>query len=610
MLARQNEDGGWSSADGLPSDAYASGQALVRLSESGLAPNSSAYERGVRYLLESQKPDGSWRLETRSRPVQEYFDNGDPHGKHQFISTPASCWAVAALAAALEPAAAEEAAAEPVDVLIRGGTIVDGTGNPAYRGDLAIRGDRIEAVGRIPDDTPGARVIDARGLVVAPGFIDMHSHSDMTLFEDGAAMSKVAQGVTTDVLGEDESGGPSQGKRPPKTVKAGGKTLEWTTLGGYFDALEQSGIAINVASYVGLGTLLGCVKGDALDRPTSDELAEVKKLLDAAMDEGAFGLSTMLAGPRELKVTTDDLVALAEVIRRHGGIYSSHIRNEGTEVLAAIDEAIAVGERGGVPVDILHIKIADQVLWGKMDQIVAKIEDARRRGVNVQANIYPYTRGNNNLVTIIPPWAARGGQGGAARPSERSFAARPAQGRDPRRPARLVRPLQGDRRRLVENAHQRQIESQEHRVRRQDDGRHPRGEGESGGEGESERGRPARPLLRLSRRGGRFRLHDLRPSHRGGHEPRPEAALVFDRLRRLGLGRGGNSPPGASAPANFGAFPRVLGVYVRERRLLTIEDAIRKMTSLNATKLGIQDRGLLLRGHVRRRDRFRSQDRH
>ncbi len=150
---------------------------------------------------------------------------------------------------------------EPFDVLIRGGKIVDGTGNPWFPGDVAIRGDRIEAVGRLAPETTANGVIDATGLIVAPGFVDMHSHSDMTLLEDGSAQSKIRQGVTTEILGEDTSAGPSKGKRPPRSVTHDGATLIWTTLGGYFDALERQGIAVNVASYVGLGTLLECVQG-------------------------------------------------------------------------------------------------------------------------------------------------------------------------------------------------------------------------------------------------------------------------------------------------------------------------------------------------------------
>ncbi|MDR3619622.1 MAG: amidohydrolase family protein [Paludisphaera borealis] len=593
VLARQNEDGGWSSADKLPSDAYASGQALVRLSESGVSPGSPAFERGVRYLLESQQPDGSWRMETRAKPVQEYFDNGDPHGKHQFISTPATCWAVAALAVAIRPEA-EEAGAGPVDVLIRGGTIVDGSGNPAYQGDVAVRGDRIEAVGRIPAGTPARRVINAAGLVVAPGFIDMHSHSDMTLFEDGAGTSKVSQGVTTEVLGEDSSGGPSLGKLHPKRVKFGDKTFEWTTLGGYFDALERSKIAPNVASYVGLGTLLGCVTGDALDRPTAAHLEELKTLLDDAMSEGAFGLSTMLAGPRELKVTTDDLVALVDVVRRHGGIFSSHMRNEGTDVFAAIDEAITIGERGDVPVDILHLKIADQAFWGKMDQVVARIEDARRRGVNVQANIYPYTRGNNDLVTIIPPWAHEGGK-----------TALLARLKDPSQRDRLKAEIRDglpgwyDHYKAVGGDWSRMLVSARLTPK------NAAFEGKTmdvilAARAKSSPDQAKADLLDLFldfliEEGGSVSTiyahhteEDMNLALR-----QPWCSIGSD---GLALAVEGSLRRGHPHPRSFGTFPRVLGVYVRERRLLTVEDAVRKMSSLNAAKLGIQDRGLLRAG--------------
>ena len=170
--------------------------------------------------------------------------------------------------------------------------------------------------------------------------------------------------------------------------------------------MQQRAIAVNVASYVGLGTLLECVQGDSLARPGPREIAAMQELLDEAMRR-ALGLSTMLASARELAVTTDDIVELCRVVKRHGGIYSSHIRNEGTEVFAAVKEAISIGERAQIPVDIIHLKIAEQSLWGRMDEVIELIDKARRAGVNVQANVYPYTRGNNDLVSIIPPWHTR-----------------------------------------------------------------------------------------------------------------------------------------------------------------------------------------------------------
>ena len=233
------------------------------------------------------------------------------------------------------------------DLVIRNGHVVDGTGNPWSRGDVAIRGDRIVAVGVVPPEALAKCTIDATGLVVAPGFIDAHSHSDWVLFEDGDASSKIRQGVTTDILGEDRSGGPHRGRLAPRAVEVGDETVQLTSLDDYFRAIEQSGTAINVASYVGLGNVWACVMGDSFDRPTQDQLREMESILDDAMREGALGLSTMLAAPQEMVSTVDDLADLARVVARYNGTYASHIRSEGIDVLAAIGEAIEVGRRSG-----------------------------------------------------------------------------------------------------------------------------------------------------------------------------------------------------------------------------------------------------------------------
>src|SRR5262245_45339867 len=254
------------------------------------------------------------------------------------------------LAIAFAGPIADIGAAEPqYDLLIRNGRIVDGSGNPWFHGDVAVRGDRVAAVGRVP---PGAarREIDAKGLVVAPGFIDMHSHSDFVLLEDGDAQSKIRQGVTTEVLGEGQSAGPNKGKLSAQRATFRGETITWTTLGGYFDAIEKAGVSVNVASYVGADNVWESVLGKSHARPTADQHNQMKSLVEEAMKDGAFGLSTMLAMPPGSLAMTEDLVELCKVVAKYRGIYSTHNRHEGTDVLAAIREAIAIGERAGVPV--------------------------------------------------------------------------------------------------------------------------------------------------------------------------------------------------------------------------------------------------------------------
>ena len=247
--------------------------------------------------------------------------------------------------------------------------------------------------------------------MVAPGFVDAHSHSDWTLFEDGNAPSKVRQGVTTEVLGEDQSGGPNRGKRPAKVVTIRGTAVRIASLGDYLAAVERSGVAINVASYVGLGNVWGGVMGDSFDRPTAAQLDEMAAVLDEAMRDGALGLSTMLAAPQEMVATTDDLVQLGRVVRHHGGSYASHVRGEGLEVIKAIGEAIEVGERAGVPVEITHLKIAETTLWGRMPEIIALIEAARRGG-STSGRTCIRTRG---AITTWPRSSRPGLTKGAAR---------------------------------------------------------------------------------------------------------------------------------------------------------------------------------------------------
>jgi N-acyl-D-amino-acid deacylase len=478
-------------------------------------------------------------------------------------------------------------AAEPeYDLLVRGGRVVDGTGNPWFVGDVAITGDRIVAVGRVPEGK-AKRVIDAKGLVVAPGFIDMHSHSDDLLLEDGHAQSKIRQGVTTEVLGEGRSAGPLVGKLTARKFKVRGKEFAWDTLGGYLDTIDKAGVSVNVASYVGLDNVWEAVMGKSHDRPTAKQLGEMKRLLGEAMKDGAFGLSTMLMMPPGSLATTDDLVELCSVVKKHGGLFSSHIRNEGLGVFDSVKEAIAVGERAGVPVDIIHIKIADEKYWGRMKDVVALIEDARGRGVNVQANVYPYTRGNNNLATIIPPWAH---EGGVAKMLERL--------KNPKDRERLKKDITdgipgwynhytavgGDwSRMLVSGRGQYEGLTMDRVIAVRSKGKTPTPE-------------PLDVLfdILIEERGSVptvYAHHDEKDMNLALAQPWCSVGSDGSAYATEGTLRRGNPHP-----RNFGTFPRVLGVYVRDRGVLKLEDAVRKMTSLNASKLGIRDRGLLRPG--------------
>jgi len=484
-------------------------------------------------------------------------------------------------------AAAFLPAAEPeYDVIVRGGKIIDGTGNPWFYGDVGIKGDRIVRVGRVTGEA--GRLIDATGLVVAPGFIDIHSHSDWLLLEDGSAQSKIRQGVTTEVLGESISAGPFQGQMAPRRVEVQGAQIEIRALRDYFAAIERAGVAVNVATYVGQGQVWECVMGGSFERPTAEQLASMQALVDEAMRDGALGLSTALLMPPSSLATTEDLVELARVVARHGGIYSSHIRDEGFGVFDAVNEAIAVGERAGLPVDIIHLKIAEEKLWGRMNEVLALIDAARRRGVDVQANVYPYTRGNNDLRAIIPPWAHEGGN---AMMLERL--------RDPAQRGRLKQDIRdgvpgwynhytavgGDWSRMLISANN------------------------------TYKGMTMDRVIALKRRDKPAAydefdvLFDLLLEQYGSvgtvyaHHTEEDMTLAMvqpwtsigsdgSAFATEGILRRGNPHP-----RNFGTFPRVLGRYVREQGLLPLEDAIRKMTSLNAAKIGLRDRGILLEGN-------------
>ena len=465
-------------------------------------------------------------------------------------------------------------AQNPFDVLIRNGLVIDGSGREGLVADVGLRGDRIARIGDLSDSTAG-RVIDARSLVVAPGFIDIHNHSDFTLLAEPRCQSMIRQGVTTMVLGEGGSAGP---------VKPGER--EWTTLGGYFDHVERRGVAANICSYVGLTQVWRYVKGDALEPADDAQVAAMGELVAEAMREGAMGLSNSLLMPPSSLVTTEQLVTLAKVATEHGGIYSTHIRDEGRGVFDAVAEAIRVGAEARIRVDIIHLKIADQTLWGRMDEVVGMIDAARREGLDIRANVYPYTAGQNDLRAIIPPWAHDGGNDSLLE-RLRSPATRPRIKRDILDPNQdwynhfLAVGSNWDRMLLV----QLRTAANTPFV-----------------------GRTMRDLIE-ARGGDPFDvLFDVLVEEGGSvrtvyFHHREDDMLHALRKPYVSVGSDGAaiSPGGPSGgthphPRWYGTFPRVLGRYVREQGQLALPEAVRKMTSMNAEKLGILDRGMVREG--------------
>jgi N-acyl-D-aspartate/D-glutamate deacylase len=374
---------------------------------------------------------------------------------------------------------------------------------------------------------------------------------------------------------------------PEKTMAARGKTFRWSTLGQYFSLIDEVGVSTNVASYVGLNNVWRCVMGDSFDRPSEEQLVAMEELVESAMEEGALGLSSQVMMPPGSLATTDDIVRFCRVAAQHNGIYSTHIRNEGTGVFESVKEAIEIGRRANIGVDVIHLKIADQRYWGRMNEVVALIENARTEGINVQANVYPYTRGNNNLVSIIPPWAHEGGKGKLIeRLADESLHQRLKHDIENGLPGwyNHFTAVGGDWGRMLVSGNNRFKGLTMDRVMSL------RTQGNSNPDFLSE-------LFRLLiEEGGSvgtvYAHHTEEDMNLALAQPWCSVGSDGSAYAIDGPLRRGNPHP-----RNFGTFPRVLGRYVRAQGTLRLEDAIRKMTSLNAAKVGIRDRGLLAAGY-------------
>jgi N-acyl-D-amino-acid deacylase len=497
----------------------------------------------------------------------------------------ASALATAPLA---DPGAPASTQTQRFDLVIRGGEVHDGSGAPGRRADVGIIGDTITAVA----DLSGAetdRTIDAKGLIVAPGFIDMHSHSDFTLLVDGRAMSKVYQGVTTELLGESGSAAPASGPAREELAQSLTEyelTLDWSTLGEYFARLERQGASVNIVSTVATGQVRAAVVGYDKRAPTPDEMSRMEALVEQAMRDGAVGVSSGLIYPPNQYASTDELISLARVAARHGGIYVSHIRNEADGLLDALREAIRIGRDAAIPVEVLHFKrssvqLESTVQKPSIQDAAALLESAQRDGVNIFANVYPYAASQTTLSVRLPDWA---GEGGRLKLLERlrDSTAR-ARIRDEVRKnfARGIGGVTGDTILFGRTPYE----------------PHWRFQGKHLAEIATElKVEPAEAILELIDKADGW----TSAVYFSMREPDVRYALTLP-WTTIGSDGSAVAPEGLLArshphPRWYGTFPRVLGRYVREQKALTLAEALRKMTSLPALRLGLADRGTIAVG--------------
>ncbi len=474
--------------------------------------------------------------------------------------------------------------ADAYDLVIRNGRIIDGTGSPWYAGDVGIRGGRIAAIGTL--GTASARqTVDAAGLVVAPGFIDMLGQSDLSILVQPSLPSKIFQGITTEITGEGSSPGPINDSLVAAD-RAGYDhyqvTPDWRTLGEYFARLERQRIGINFASYVGATQVRRMVLGDGNRQPTPGELDSMKALVREAMAEGAVGLSTALQYPPAPFAHTEELIALASEAAKLGGVYATHMRSEGTEIDAALDETIRIGREAHIPVEIWHLKVAGKQSWGRMPHVVARIDSARKAGVDIAADTYAYPAWFNSMSAFIPPWAS---DGGTARLVERlkDPAARRRIRRDMLTPGggwdNEWQEIPGPSSVLIGVVQNPALEpymgktlAQVAALRHSD---------------------PIDALLDVLAEDAGYTYVAVF----GMSEPDITLALKQPWMS-IDNDSQGTSPDGLLGkehphPRAYGTFPRILKKYVREERRLTLEDAIRKFTSLPAQRMRLGDRGVL-----------------
>jgi N-acyl-D-amino-acid deacylase len=480
-----------------------------------------------------------------------------------------------------------------VDTLITGGRVVDGTGNPWFRADVALAGDRIAAVeapGRIRPETARS-IVDVDDAIVCPGFIDIQSHSIHPLMVDGRCVSKITQGITTEIMGEAWTPAPVTGRNEGGIrTQIYGDAIErwlepskrWTRFSDWLEAYEEHGVSPNVGSYLGGGTLRRTALGMDDDPAGPDDIASMQRVMAQAMEDGAFGVSYALIYPPDCYADLYEIAAVCEVVGRYDGTYITHLRSEAGDIFAALDEAFEIGVRGDVPVEIYHLKASGREHWDKMSGVIERIDRARAGGLDVTADMYPYAASGTGLTSVLPPWAAAGGK-------------------------------------LYDNLQDPVVRERIREAVNRPDGRWEAMAQQHGTDGVMPIGfRQPENQIYVGKR-----LTEI-CAMRGQHwfdavadlvlsERQSISTIYFSMLEenldlqlqqpwiKVSTDAGGYDPAWATRfgpvhPRGYGTFPRVLGRFVRDKGVLPVEDAVRKMSSAVADRLGLRHRGLLRSG--------------
>ena len=472
------------------------------------------------------------------------------------------------------------------DFMISGVRVVDGAGAPWFAGDIAVTGDRIESIGDL-DKASAGKTIDATGLVAAPGFIDVQGQSEFNILVDNRAASKITQGVTTEITGEGSSIAPvndRQRKEAEDSAKKYGVTQDWHSLAEYFNHFERSKSAINLGTFVGAGGLRNYVLGKDNRPPTADELDEMRKLVAQAMQQGAFGISTALQYVPDTFASTDEVIELARVARQYGGVYFTHQRSEGDQIFESLDEVFAIAEGAKISTTIWHLKTAYSENWGKLPEVIRRIEAVRARGIDVAASVYPYTRASNSLIACFPSWVSEGGTD------------------------KMIDRLKD--------------QTQRERAKKEMDERGTwqnqwLGSGGPSGvlliqvlnpELAKYEGMTLEEIGRSMNKDPKDAAMDIAIADRGNSsvvisimEEKDVRSAVSDPMVTFGSDSSAQAEDGPLSktkahPRAFGTFPRVIAEYVKKEHTMRLEEAVRKMTSLAASRVGIMDRGILRPG--------------